>query len=262
MPIVENDDADKPLNLEEFKSFRGASGKLQWLAEMTRPDLSYDCLEMSSHGKDATKKDLKAVNKVIKKAKEHGSTIKYSKVGDFEDLKILAVTDGAYLKLEQKTKSVMGRFLFLSNKEESKVVPLMWKSKSIPTVCKSAKDAETRACDKTIEDAVYVARCIHEIYTGERGEAQIPVDVVTDSQPLIDSVNSSKQVENKLLRPIIKFMKQMLDSKMINSMRWCDTKVCVADMLTKSGSPLTVPVMNILSSNTMIDLSKTNKRRM
>jgi hypothetical protein len=110
----------------------------------------------------------------------------------------------------------MGRFLFLSNKEETKVVPLMWKSKSIPTVCKSAKDAETRACDKTIEDAIYVARCIHEIYTGERGEAQ----------PLIDSVNSSKQVENKLLRPVIKFMKQMLDAKMINSMRWCDTVVC------------------------------------
>ena len=258
----ENENVDKLLTKDEFKSFRGASGKLQWLAEMTRPDLTYDCLEMSSHGKDATKKELKAINKVMKKAKEHESLIRYSKVGEFEDLKILAVTDGAYLKLEQKTKSIMGRFLFLSNKEETKVVPLMWKSKSIPTVCKSAKDAETRAADKTIEDAIYVARCIREIYTGERGEAQIQVDVVTDSQPLIDSVNSSKQVENKLLRPIIKFMKQMLDAKMISSMRWCDTKVCVADMLTKSGSPLTKPVMNILRSNKMIDLSKSDKRRM
>ena len=93
------------LSKEKFKLFRGASGKLQWLAEMTRPDLAYDCLEMSSHGKDATKKDLKAINKIIKKAKEHESKIKYSRIGNLEDLKILAETDGAYLKLEEKTKS-------------------------------------------------------------------------------------------------------------------------------------------------------------
>jgi hypothetical protein len=113
VPIVDDDDVDKSLTKDEFKSFRGASGKLQWLAEMTRPDLSYDCLEMSSHGKDATKKDLKAINKIIKKAKEHGSTIKYSKVGEFEDLKFLAVTDGAYLKLEQKTQEFDGEIPIL-----------------------------------------------------------------------------------------------------------------------------------------------------
>ena len=261
VPVEEEGETEKMLSKEEFKLFRGASGKLQWLAEMTRPDLAYDCLEMSSHGKDATKKDLKAINKIIKKAKEHESKIKYSRIGNLEDLKILAVTDGAYLKLEEKTKSVSGRFIFLSNKEETKVVPLMWKSKSIPTVCKSAKDAETRAADKTIEDAIYVARGIREIYTGERGEAQIPVDVVSDSKPLIDSVNSSKQVDNKLLRPVIKYMKQMLDSKMIKSLRWCDTNVCVADILTKRGSPLTAKVMGILHSNEMVDLSRHFKKR-
>ena len=64
-------------------------------------------------------------------------------------------------------------------------MPLMWKSKKIPTVWKSAKDAETRAADKTMEDSIYLARCVSEIYTGKRGESQIPVDQVTDRKSFV-----------------------------------------------------------------------------
>ena len=143
-----------------MKKFRGASGKLLWLSEMTRPDIAYDCLELSCHSRDATVSDPKSVNKVIRKAKQHESVISFSKIGPFEDLKILVVSDRAYLRQEEKTKSVMGRFIFLSNSDETIVSPLVWKCKTIPTVCKSAKDAETRSADKALEDAIYVARCV------------------------------------------------------------------------------------------------------
>ena len=32
---------------EEYKKFRGVTGKLNWLAEMTRTDLCCDCLDLS-----------------------------------------------------------------------------------------------------------------------------------------------------------------------------------------------------------------------
>ena len=139
-------------------------------------------------------------------------------------------------------------------------MPLYWKLKTIPTVCKSSKDAETRAVDLTIEDSVYITRCLKEIYTGERGDSQFRVDIVTDSQPLIDSVNSSKQVSSKLLRPIIKLIKQTLDAKMVTNIRWIDTKVCLADVLTKSGSNLITTVIDVLKTNKMIDLDYSEKR--
>jgi hypothetical protein len=65
------------LNKEEFKKFRGAAGKLTWLSECTRPDLAYDCLSMSCHNKDAKIQDLKDMNKVINKALDHNTTVKY-----------------------------------------------------------------------------------------------------------------------------------------------------------------------------------------
>ena len=154
----------------------------------------------------------------------------------------------------------MGKTIFLSNKAETKVAPLLWKAKTIQTVCKSAKTAETRACDKTLEDAIYLARCVHEIYTGERGERQIPVDAVTDSQSLLDSIESTKQVEEKLMRPVIKWIKQVLDSGAVQSIRWCDTCVCVSDAFTKPGSKLNQTLVDIFQSGRMIDLSFSTKR--
>ena len=158
-------------------------------------------------------------------------------------------------------KSVMGRFVFLADKTSNIVNTVCWKGKSIPTVCKSPKASETRSADKAIEDAVFVARTINEIYTGKRGENQIPVSLYTDSQALIDSVNSTKQIDDKLLRPIIKWIKQCLDASQLEKITWCDTDVCLADMLTKSGSRLTDRSMEVIHGNKMIDLSYSKKKQ-
>ena len=48
---------------------------------------------------------------------------------------------------------------------------------------------------------------------------------------------------------------------MVKSIRWCDTKVCVADILTKKAAPLTKAVVDILKTNIMIDLNKSEKKK-
>ena len=255
------DDNKRALTREEYKEFRGATGKLNWLAEMTRPDLAYDCLNLSCHTKSATVGNIKEANKAIKKAKAYPGVIRYGRVGDLKSVKVLGISDASYLKQDERTKSVMGRMIFLSSHEEDKVAPIIWKAKTIPTVCKTVKDAETRAADKCVDDSIYIARCIKEIYTGERGESQIKVDICTDSQSLIDSIESTRQIDSKLLRPIVKFLKQMLDSQMVNNIRWVDTEVCVADILTKPArSVLTSKVMDIMRTGRMLDLNWTNKK--
>ena len=255
------DENKRPLTKEEYKKFRGVTGKLNWLSEMTRPDLSYDCLDLSCHTKSATVGNIKDANKAIRKAKAYKGEIRYGRIGDLSNIKILGISDASYLKQEERTKSVMGRMVMLSSLEEEKVAPILWKAKTIPTVCKTVKDAETRAADKCMEDSIYIARCIKEIYTGMRGDAQIQVDICTDSQSLVDSLESSKQIDSKLLRPIIKFMKQMLDSKMVNVVRWIDTEVCMADILTKPARcALTAKVMEVFKTGNMMDLTWTSKK--
>ena len=70
LEVIEVDhktDNNKPLNKEEFKKFRGLTGKISWLSDCTRPDLACECLEMSFHNHDANIADLKSMNKLVKK---------------------------------------------------------------------------------------------------------------------------------------------------------------------------------------------------
>ena len=86
------------------------------------------------------------------------------------------------------------------------------------------------------------------------------VEMLTESKSLLDSIDSTKQIDDKLMRPVIKWMKQMLDAMFISSMRWVDMTVCVAHILTKTSAPLTDDVMNVFKTGIMIDLKKTKNR--
>ena len=55
----------------------------------------------------------------------------------------------------------------------------------------------------------------------------------TDLKPLLDSIASSKQVDTKMMRPIIHDMKERLIDQEIRSFKWIKTKNMISDILTK-----------------------------
>ena len=112
-----------------------------------------------------------------------------------------------------------------------------------------------------MEDSVYLARCIHKIYTGERGSKSIPVQMITDSQSLIDTLNSTRQVEEKLISPIVKWMKQIMDSNAVQGIRWCNKDVYLADVFTKSALKLSNDLLEVLKTGTIVDLKYPKKMK-
>ena len=56
---------DDPLTRAELKVFRKMTGKLSWLANSTRPDLSYRALAMSKMNNSTLIKDLRDITRVI-----------------------------------------------------------------------------------------------------------------------------------------------------------------------------------------------------
>ena len=155
-------------------------------------------------------------------------------MGNFNDLKILTHTDASHLTMEQKSRSVAGKIIFLSNKSETIVSPLHWKSKTIAQACTSAKAAETRAAYNSCDDTVGLARALMELYTGQRGEKQAETTIKCDSLSLNDTLFSTKQIEEKMLRPTILAMKQMLIRKQIGRFDWVESFDCFADVLSKN----------------------------
>ena len=146
--VANKRDTTRPLNKEEYKDFQGAIGKLNWLQGQTRPDLSYDNLNMSMKSKDTTVHDVNEMNKIIRKAKEGSNTSKmtYRKLRNYESLKVIGFSDAGYKTVDDKVRLVEGRMLFLTKRH-------------------------ALSCD----DAIYFARIIREIYTCEKSHKQTTI---------------------------------------------------------------------------------------
>ena len=61
----------------------------------------------------------------------------------------------------------------------------------------------------------------------------MPVRIITDSEPLLESIASTKQIERKSLRMTVQELKDRLMSGDVKSYQWIPTKEMWADGLTK-----------------------------
>ena len=231
IPIFRNDPDSSCLTKIELKLYRKYVGKFLWLAENVRPDLSFLALDMSRRVQHATLKDLKAVNRhILKQVYGRESKVVLKSVGSRDNLVVRAVSDAAFY---METPSILGEIIMLANKHDDKVSPLFWKSKQISRVCKSSKDAETRAGGKCVEDAVYLAQRIEHVLFGDV-KKRIKVEIHTDSEPLIESIRSTKRVENKALCKEVGAMKEALLLQDVCSYSYIPSKLNPADKLTKA----------------------------
>ena len=125
---------------------------------------------------------------MLKKTQQTDVKLKFSKLGSFDKLKIVAYTDSSYRNSDEMTKSVGGRILFLVNKL-GMCSPIGWKSKTIQQVCKSVKSAETRSLDLGMEDGIFLSQMITELYFGKSSKhVKVPVEMKIDSKTLHDSL--------------------------------------------------------------------------
>ena len=93
------------LTKAEFKQYRALTGQLSWAAENTRPDIVFDVRELATKNKEATLDDLRTAHKVLKKAQKEEVKIRYSKLGNWKDLKLVTYTDSSY-KMQRKEPKV------------------------------------------------------------------------------------------------------------------------------------------------------------
>ena len=66
--------------------------------------------------------------------------------------------------------------------------------------------------------------------------ANIKTRLFTDSQPLLESIGSSGQIEEKALRHSVSYLKQSLEDEDVLAYSWIPGEEIVADILTKQGS--------------------------
>ena len=95
----------------------------------------------------------------------------------------------------------------------------------------STKAAETRSMTKVVDDTLCLARQISLMMN-----TRVETRMFTDSRPLLESLGSSGQVEEKLLRQSVAALKQNLEDAEVDRFSWIPGTEIVADIFTKQGS--------------------------
>merc|ERR1711867_166108 len=88
---------------------------------------------------------------------------------------------------------------------------------------------------KILDEVVYIARELEILLFGDYRK-KVPLRIMTDSEPTLERIASTKQIERKALRMTVQEMKEMLRNGNISSYQWVSTKNIWADGLTKEMS--------------------------
>ena len=181
------------MNENELKQFRSVIGQLGWAAGQTRPDIAFDCCELSSSVKHATIEDLLRANKVLSRAKSELVVLTFKDMGDLSTAKFVCFNDSSFGNICDGG-SEGGYVIFLEG-QNGNCSPLMWQSKKLRRVVRSTMAAETLSQVEAAEACFWLSGILTEIlFDSQDRSPQYSIECHTDSHQLYDAVYSIRPV--------------------------------------------------------------------
>jgi hypothetical protein len=228
IPEKEQFGEEREMNGYELTEYRSLIGKLNWVAQHTRPELSFAVSDLSKAFQGGSTEDMRKLLRVVKKMKgvEGGIKLDKLKLGE-ERWEVYA--DASFGNGEDG-QSQIGYIVSLVD-GEGRRCPIQWKSNKAKRIAKSTIEAETLSLGEAAETGIYLNRIYQEV----TGKKNIPIIMKTDSKTLEKAVKSTSGVKSRILRIDMAALKEMLEKGEIKVIDWVNTKDQVADILTKNG---------------------------
>ena len=224
-------------------------GRVRWLSDHSRPDLAYEELEMSIKQRKATHKDIKKLNKMIKRAISENFWIKFSKIPGHRWF-LTVFVDASLGGLPNRMDSAYGYIIFLSqgyNPSEKRTACVIdWHCSKIDRVTTSTYEAEAIALKHATEVTINLKETIHEITNIPK--KLIDIQAFCDNHHVVSSIFSTKDTcKSPMVIKDIGRMKQIVDRSDITSLSWIPTTQQIADSFTK-GTASKVPLVTVLAN--------------
>ena len=126
-------DKSSPLTKEEITQLCAAIDQLNWLATVSKQQISFEVSQASSRVKAATIADMITINKVISKVQQQHYYLHFSRL-DLSSLHIRVFTDASFHNLPEGG-SQEGHIVFLADAHNA-CCPISWASNRAKGSCK------------------------------------------------------------------------------------------------------------------------------
>ena len=197
----------------------------------------------------------KLLEKRCNESKRRRYIKKYSLVGNLEDFRVEIFAHASFGIIEHQnaTKFVM-RLLIILRGKGNRVNPLHWKSKVNDKVTEDIKCTKTLALETAVDNAIYLADMISEVYNSKRSSdsdvVESPLLVNEVSKFLVESLYSTKKVKWKTMWVIISSLRQNIRKGKIEKIWHVSSKEQLAHVLTKKGVSLDC-ILDTVSAGTL-----------
>ena len=217
------------LELTHLRSYVGA---LNWVVRATRPDLSFDLIQLSTRFTDGRVEDLCKARKVVNALAQTDSKVVFPRL-EKNSLRIVVYTDASYGNLNNGVDSMGANVVFLADKH-GYCLPLDWAASKVKRVVNSTLAAETLALMDGINNAMFARSLLSDFLAVK--EKGIPITAIVDNKSCFEAVYSTSLVSDKRLRREIAYIKQVLEREEVDEVRWVTGDKQLADVLTKGGA--------------------------
>ena len=175
------------------KQFRRLVGSLNWASIISRPDISFDVVDLSTRFPAPSLEDFVKANKVVKRVQSIPVGINYPKLCLDSRLRIVVFSDGSFRNLCDGVSSGSGWIVFLVDGVLNCCV-ISWASKKLQREVDSTSAVESLALSNAVKEALYIKMVMQELLPRE---VCLPIYAITDRKGIHQAVHSTKLVDDK-----------------------------------------------------------------
>ena len=179
--MLEKKQKDDSLCKEENDNTRTLVRQLGWITGETRSGLAFEVCQLSSILNDSKIDDVLKANKLLLKAENENTLLRFWLLASTENFEIFYQNDSSSGNL--KDGGSQGGFIIYLVGENNVSSPIMWKFKKLLRVVKSAMAAEKLIQVEATEACFWLANLYIEIlYCKPNVDKNIKIECFTDNQ--------------------------------------------------------------------------------
>ena len=224
---------------------RTVVGKLMWPAMQIQPQMCFKLTQISAQLHQANAKTVSYLNKLVRTFKNTPSlTITFTKL-NIKNSIIICFTDASFNNNTDGTTHG-GHLIFLMDAESKDCCILSWKSGKMRRVARSTLAAECFALIDGINSSQFCSSII-----AKTSGYQPPIYCYTDNRSMVETLYSSNSLQDKRLRVDVAYVRNLIQEEKLMGVKWIETKLQLADCLTKPRSPTAAILEKVLRENTL-----------